>query len=313
MALTLVYGTLLVTATLYVTFAGADFGAGFWNLICVRDPASRRLIEASVTPVWESNHVWLIFGLVLFFTGFPSASALVWTTEAPALWIALLGIVLRGAAFAFIAVVGEGKFLAGIFAVSSILTPFCMGWVIGRVIGAPPEAFGVLFVAAGAYLAATYLVREAEIRGEEVLAARFAGRAMVAAAVTGALSVLCLIVLSLSDSRLATRLLGPALPLTILAALCGVAVLVRLSLGRTRGTRPIAWLGVASVVWAWGIAQYPLLVPSANITASSAAAPESTLIGLLVVAAIAAVLVAPSFFLLFSLQSRRRLVDTSHE
>ncbi|HET6484488.1 MAG TPA: cytochrome d ubiquinol oxidase subunit II, partial [Actinoplanes sp.] len=75
MALTLVYGTLLVTATLYVTFAGADFGAGFWNLICVRDPASRRLIEASVTPVWESNHVWLIFILVVLWTGFSEAFA----------------------------------------------------------------------------------------------------------------------------------------------------------------------------------------------------------------------------------------------
>lgn len=310
MALTLVYGALLVTATLYVTFGGADFGAGFWNLLSARDPASRRLIDASVTPVWESNHVWLVFGLVLFFTAFPSASAHVWTTEAPALWVALLGIVLRGATFAFNAVVGDSAFLSGIFALSSILTPFCMGWVIGGVIGASPVAFGLLFVAAGAYLAATYLVREAEIRGERLLVVRFARRAAVAASVTGVLSVVCLILLHSSDVRLADRLLGRALPLTLLAALCGAAVLTRLAFGRTRGARPLAWLGVAAVVWAWGVAQYPMLIPSAGISAAEAAAPDSTLIGLLVVGAVAAVLVTPSFILLFSLQSRRRLIDS---
>ncbi|WP_127502392.1 cytochrome d ubiquinol oxidase subunit II [Actinoplanes solisilvae] len=311
MAVTLVYGALLVTATLYVTFGGADFGAGFWNLLSARDPASRKLIDESVTPVWESNHVWLVFGLVLFFTGFPAASAHVWTSEAPALWLALLGIVARGVAFAFQAVVGERALLSGLFAASSILTPFFMGWVIGGVVGASPPAFGVLFVAAGAYLAATYLVREAEIRDLPALAARFARRAVWAAAVTGAVSVVCLVLLSRTDARLAGRLLGAALPLTVLAALCGSAVLVRLATGRTRLARPLAWVGVAAVVWAWGVAQHPLLVPSAAITVSEAAAPQSTLVGLLVVGAVAVVLVTPSFVLLFSLQARRRLVDPS--
>jgi cytochrome bd ubiquinol oxidase subunit II len=312
MAVTLVYGALLVTATLYVTFGGADFGAGFWNLLSARDPASRRLIEESVTPVWESNHVWLIFGLVLFFTGFPQASVVVWTSEAPALWLALLGIVARGVAFAFLAVVGDRPLLNGLFAISSILTPFAMGWVIGAIVGASPEAFGLLFVAAGAYLAATYLVREAEIRDEPELAARFARRAVWAAGVTGAISVACLVLLSITDSRLAGRLLGPALPLTLLAALCGATVLVRLFRRRTRGARQLAWLGVAAVVWAWGVAQYPLLIPSKAITVTEAAAPYATLVGLLVVGALALVLVAPSFVLLFRLQSRRRLVDPAH-
>ncbi|GAA2601140.1 cytochrome d ubiquinol oxidase subunit II [Winogradskya consettensis] len=312
MTATLVAVALLVTATLYVTFGGADFGAGFWNLLAARDPGARRLIAASVTPVWESNHVWLVFGLVLFFTGFPAASASVWTVAAPALWLALLGIVLRGAAFAFLATTrtpGLRRLLNGTFAASSIVTPFCMGWAIGLVVSGHgwyfAPACGVLFVAAGAYLAAAYLVREARETPE--LERYFAVRAQWAGVVTGLSSIVCLVVLHTANARLADRLLGRALPLTALAAACGLAVVVRLFLHRTRGVRILAWTGIAAVVGAWGTAQYPVVVPRGGFTLAGSAAPEASLRALLVVAVLVVVLVVPSFLLLFSLQNRGAL------
>src|SRR5882757_8277500 len=104
MTAALVGCVLLAVITLYATFGGADFGAGLWNLLAGGDVAGerpRKLIEDSITPVWESNHVWLIFALVLFWTGYPKAFAAVMSAEAVPLWLAALGIVLRGAAFAF--------------------------------------------------------------------------------------------------------------------------------------------------------------------------------------------------------------------
>src|SRR6476659_4751687 len=94
----------LASGNLYAVLGGADFGAGLWDLLAgttARTCAPRGLIEESVTPVSEANHVWLVFDLVIFWTAFPHAFAAVMTTLALPLWLALAGIVLRGAGFAF--------------------------------------------------------------------------------------------------------------------------------------------------------------------------------------------------------------------
>src|SRR5437879_528765 len=74
---------LWVGITAYVLLGGADFGAGFWDLLAGsarRGAEQRHRIEESIGPVWEANHVWLIFALVVVWTGFPAVFAAIAST-----------------------------------------------------------------------------------------------------------------------------------------------------------------------------------------------------------------------------------------
>jgi cytochrome bd ubiquinol oxidase subunit II len=335
MAADVVGGILLAGITLYAVLGGADFGAGLWDLLAgstAAGRAPRALIDESITPVWEANHVWLVFNLVIFWTAFPHAFAAVMTTLALPLWLALAGIVLRGAGFAFrkeLSRLPAQRAAGAAFAFSSLMTPFFMGTVIGAIAtGAVPAVAthaslaawtsptallaGFLFVAACGYLAAVYLTGEAAGRGDRRLQAYFSYRAQVAAIVAGALSLATLAELHTSSPALYTRLTGRSLPLVVIAGVCGLAVVALLA-ARLRGpgwhtlTRVIAALGVAAVVWGWGVARYPVLLPGTPVTLYNAGAPHATLVALIVVAIAAVVLVVPSFALLFTMQSRRLL------
>ena len=330
MAAAAVGGILLASVTLYAVLGGADFGGGLWDLLAGGDRrgrAPRALIEESITPVWEANHVWLIFDLVIFWTAFPHAFAAVMTTAALPLWLALAGIVLRGAGFAFreeLPRLPQQRAAGATFAFSSLLTPFFMGTVVGAIASGqiPANAdhaslsawtsatsllTGLLFVGTCSYLAAVYLVGEAAHRGDRSLQHYFTRRAQAAAIVAGALSLAILAALSTSSPALYARLTGRALPLVVLAGACGLAVLALLAAGRSKGIRVIAALGVAAVVWGWGVAQYPVLLPGTTVTLANAGAPQATMVAIIAVSVAAVLLVGPSFALLFGLQSRRLL------
>jgi cytochrome d ubiquinol oxidase subunit II len=238
MAADAVGGILLAGVTLYAVLGGADFGGGLWDLLAGGDrqgAASRALIDESITPVWEANHVWLVFDLVIFWTAFPRAFAAVMTALALPLWLALAGIVLRGAGFAFrkeLSPLSLQRAAGAAFAFSSLVTPFFMGTVVGAIAtGAVPAGAsraslaawtsptallaGFLFTAACGYLAAVYLAGEAARRGDNRMQAYFTRRARVAAIVAGALSLATLAELSTSGPALYTRLTGRALPLMV--------------------------------------------------------------------------------------------------
>jgi cytochrome bd ubiquinol oxidase subunit II len=321
---------LLASVTLYAVLGGADFGGGLWDLLAgttARGRAPRALIDESITPVWEANHVWLVFDLVIFWTAFPHAFASVMITLALPIWLAAAGIVLRGAGFAFrkeITRLSLQRAAGAAFAFSSLLTPFFMGTVVGAIAaGAVPAdashaslaawtspaalLTGFLFVVACGYLAAVYLIIEAGRRGDENMQTYFTRRAQAAAIVAGALSLAALFELQNPDPAFFDRLTGRALPLVVLAGACGVAVLVLLTAGRTKGIRVIAALGVAAVIWGWGVAQYPVLLPGTTVTVTNAGAPQATFVALVVVAIAAVILVVPSFALLFTLQGRHML------
>jgi cytochrome d ubiquinol oxidase subunit II len=328
-------GILLASVTLYAVLGGADFGGGLWDLLAGGDQRGRlprQLIDESITPVWEANHVWLVFDLVIFWTAFPHAFAAVMTAVALPLWLAAGGIVLRGAGFAFRKEahgLRTQRVLGATFAFSSLLTPFFMGTVIGAIATGqiPADAAraslsawtsptallaGFLFVGACGYLAAVYLVGEAARRSDRRLEAYFTRRAQAAGIVTGALSLAALAELHTSNAALFSRLTGRALPLVIVAGLCGLAVLALLTAAwrngvRVIGVRVIAALGVAAVVWGWGVAQYPVLLPGTAVTLSNAGAPHTTLVAIVWLFVAAVVLVGPSFALLFSLQGRNLL------
>ena len=207
-----VAAVLWVGVTAYAILGGADFGAGFWSLFAGRGERGRRsreLVDWAIGPVWEANHVWLIFVLVVLWTAFSSAFAAIFSTLFIPLSLAALGIVLRGAGFAFHKTARRlrGRELATrLFGLSSLLTPFFMGTVAGAVAGgrvpvgnaAGDEVtswlnplsiiVGALFVATCAYLAAVFLVSEAHRAGAADLQRAFTRRAIAAAIAAGALA-----------------------------------------------------------------------------------------------------------------------------
>jgi cytochrome d ubiquinol oxidase subunit II len=316
-------------ATLYALFGGADFGAGLWDLIAgdaERGERPRALIERSLTPVWEANHVWLIFILVVLWTAFPEAFGAIMSTLYVPIALAAVGIVLRGAGFAFRKSIRRLEYrraMGAAFALSSVLTPFFMGTVVGAIAAgnvpadgngdafsswlAPlPLLSGALFVASGAYLAAIYLLADAHRTEDEPMESYFSGRALLAGLVAGAVALFGLIALHGEAHYVYERLIVEGLPLVIASILCGFGVL-GLLLGRgRRGLRPLAAGAVIAVIWGWGVAQFPYLLPT-SLRIDQAAAPGPTLDAVLIVFVIAAIVVLPALGLLYWLSQRELL------
>jgi cytochrome d ubiquinol oxidase subunit II len=328
-----VAAVLWLGVTFYAVLGGADFGAGFWALVAgggERGKRARELIDWAIGPVWEANHVWLIFVLVVLWTGFSSAFEAITSTLFIPLSLAALGIVLRGSGFAFHTTARrlKGRELAQrIFGFSSLLTPFFMGTVVGAVAagrvplgnaeGDPVSSWlnavsllvGALFVATCAYLSSVFLVSEARRAGAADLERYFTIRALGAALVAGALGVAGIVVLHADARFLYDGLTHEGLPFVILSALCGLGVFVLLRRGAARGARPLAVGAVVAVVWGWGAAQYPYLLPQ-TLKIADGAAPSATLTGILIVFGVAVVLVLPALGLLFTLVQRSLVTES---
>ncbi|MCC5950768.1 MAG: cytochrome d ubiquinol oxidase subunit II [Acidimicrobiia bacterium] len=316
--------------TLYAVFGGADFGSGLWDLVAGGDRRGARpraLIDVSIAPVWEANHVWLIFCLVVLWTAFPTVFAAIMTTLYIPLGLAAIGIVFRGAGFAYRHVTRSlaGRRLYGAtFAISSVITPFFLGAVAGAVasgrvpIGgdatapisswwAPVPVFcGVLAVVVCAWLAAVFLVHEAHRQGDAALQRYFTVRAVGAGVAAGVVAMVGIVLLRNDAPELYDGLTGIALPLVAASAVFGTTALALLWSGRPRGTRPLAAGSVAAVVWAWGLAQHPWMLPDL-VTVADAAAPAATLWAVVVAVAVAAVLITPAFVLLYWLDQHSML------
>lgn len=323
---------LLVGVVLYALLGGADFGAGFWDLTAggaERGARPRALIDRAIGPVWEANHVWLVFCVVVLWTAFPPAYSAVFSTLVIPLGLAALGIVLRGAGFAFRAAstrLGVRRVYGAAFATASVLTPFFLGTMLGGIASGrvPPGnaegdlvtswlnpsgvVVGALAVAVCAYLAAVYLVADARRAGDAVLERHFARRGVGAGVVAGALAAAGLVVLRSDAGPVGERLTGEALAPVLVSAACGVALIALLALGHRRGTRPLAAATVVAVVVAWAIAQWPYALPE-SLTWEAAAGDPSTLAWVLAVFAVAVVVVVPSLALLFVLDQRGRLEE----
>ncbi|HET9154776.1 MAG TPA: cytochrome d ubiquinol oxidase subunit II [Solirubrobacterales bacterium] len=324
---------LWVGATFYALFGGADFGGGVWDLIAggpERGERPRALVQRSLTPVWEANHVWLIFVLVVLWTAFPEAFSAIFTTLYVPLALAALGIVLRGCGFAFRKSI-EGlqgrRAMGATFAISSLMTPFFMGAVVGAIAAgnvpaegngdalstwlAPlPLLIGAMFVATSAYLAGVFLVGDARRAGDEEMERYFERRALGAALVAGLFAVAGLVALRSEARYVFDRLTSQGLPLVILSLLCGAALLAVLLRGGRRPLRPLAAGAVVAVIWGWGVAQFPYLLPT-GLRIDQAAAPDATMTIVFIVFAAAAVLVLPSLGLLYTL-SQRDLLESEH-
>jgi cytochrome d ubiquinol oxidase subunit II len=320
---------LWIGVTLYALFGGADFGAGIWDLLAgsgERADRVRAQIDRSIGPVWEANHVWLIFVLVVTWTAFPQLFSAVMTTLYIPLALAALGIVLRGSGFAFRhALPGPVERPATrVFGISSVLTPFFMGTVVGAIasgevpaggdgdptgswIGFLPLVTGVLFVALAAYTAAVFLVRDSGAAGDEELRDYFARRALAVAVIAGAGAVLGVIALH-ADARYVYEGLTtwPGIALVLLSAASGLVALGLLTAGRHRGLRVAAVGAGAAVIWGYFAAAFPYVLPT-SLTISQAAGASATLTSVIVVFGVAALTVVPALMLLYVLSQRQAL------
>lgn len=325
-----VAGTILfVGVALYAVFGGADFGAGFWDLTAggvARGRRPRALIDRALGPVWEANHVWLIFCLVVLWTAFPGAFAAIMDTLYIPLAIAAVGIVARGAGFAFGKVsetLSQQRLFGAAFAVSSVITPFFLGAVAGGIAsgrvptrggGDPVGSWvnptsmlgGFLAVVVCAYLAAVYLVAEGSRRDLVDLEQYFRVRALVTGIAAGGVAVAGIFVLRDDAPRLFHHLTGVALPLVIGSGLSGLGALTVLGRGAARAGRYLAAGAVAAVVGGWGVAQYPYLLGT-HLTLGADAAPDATLEAVAAVFLVAAVTCVPSLVYLYVLEQRGQL------
>jgi cytochrome d ubiquinol oxidase subunit II len=327
---------LFVAITAYAVFGGADFGAGVWDLVAggaERGARPRDVIDHSIGPVWEANHVWLIFCLVVLWTGFsPAFSSITLTLFVP-LTLAAVGIVLRGSGFAFRKSVfrnRDRRNFGAAFALSSVLVPFCLGAVAGGIAsgrvpaggrtGDPVTSWlnptsvlgGVLAIVVVAFLAATYLTWDARRLDDPDMDEYFRRRAIWAAVASGVVSLAGLFILH-SDARyLYDGLTSRGLPLVILSGLCGVTALVLTLRRQPRFARLAAIGAVASIVLAWGVAQWHYMLPT-TMTVAQAASPSGTLAAILVVTLVAALLIFPSIGLLYLLDQRGLLVGEGAE
>jgi cytochrome d ubiquinol oxidase subunit II len=321
----------LVGLTGYVVLGGADFGAGFWDLTAggaERGAPVRAMIKRAMSPVWEANHVWLIFVLVMLWTAFPKAFGSITSTLAIPLFLAALGIVLRGGAFALkgqAATIAEARALGATFALSSVLVPFFLGTVAGAIAsgdvpvgnaagdewsswtGTTALFVGVLAVVTGAHLAAVFLGADSERAGRPELVRAFRARAIASGVVAGALAIAGLPIVNSDAPDLYDGLTsGAGLACVIVSAIAGLVTLALEWRERFEVARYTAAAAVAAIVAGWALAQEPYLLPP-HLTVRAAAAPDETLLALVIAAGVGMALLLPALAWLFRLAISGRL------
>jgi cytochrome d ubiquinol oxidase subunit II len=325
--MTLTYAILIIlwlSLIVYAVLGGADFGGGIWDFFAFGPQAERqrRLIGQALGPVWEANHVWLIFLIVGLFTAFPSAFSVLSTALIVPFTLALIGIVLRGAAFIFRAQADEAvtfrKIWGRVFSTASTITPFFFGTAAAAVASGQVRVeagrvqtdlltgwttpfaltIGALALSLCAVLAAVNLMIEAQNSNDAELVEAFRRRAIIAGVITLVFDAVAFILSPFQAPLLWNGMLDHALPLVIATALIGMGAAASLLLKRYRLARVLAYTVTAFIFASWGLSQFPYLIPVA-VTINNAASPPSTLLALLIGTSIGMALLLPSLWLLF--------------
>ncbi|GAA4130313.1 cytochrome d ubiquinol oxidase subunit II [Actinomadura keratinilytica] len=283
-------GLILVGLSAYLLFGGADFGAGLWHLVS-RRRGDQRVIEHAMGPLWEANHVWLIFVMVLTWTAFPPVFADVMATHWVPLSLAALGIVARGSTFVFAKAVPDQGWYRWIFGVSSVLTPYCLGAVAAALaVGAsgwltPAGLYGgVLTTVLCAYLAAVYLIWDARRLGDQSASLRFRGFALMSGAAVGLLALPGAAAFGVHD------------PLILASAAAGLVSLVLLVRRSYLAVRVTGALAVVTVLWG--------AAAMADLDLDAAAAHDAVLKVVLFSLGAGALILVPSMAWLFVLFQR---------
>ncbi len=334
MLVDLVLAIIWLGISAYGIFGGADFGAGIWDLLAggpARGERPRRLVERVIGPVWEANHVWLIFVLVYLWTAFPEPFVAIATTMYIPLTIAAIGIIFRGAGFAFrkwASSVARARMAGAAFAGSSLITPFFLGAVAGGIAsGRVPLGFaagdrwsawlnptsilgGVLAVLACAFVAAVLLTWEAYRDRDAEMVEYFRVRGLATGTLAGMVALGGVAVIRLDAPELFEGLTTPlGIAVVGLSAAGGIATLNALSRYRLAFGRMAAGVATIAVLWGWGVGQYPDLLPGAASVTDFAASPP--VLRALIWAFVAAIAIAiPALVYLFTLTERGRLGES---
>jgi cytochrome d ubiquinol oxidase subunit II len=316
----------LLGLVFYVVLGGADFGAAAWQAT-TRDEDLREHAHTAIGPVWEANHVWLIFVLTVLWTAYPEVFGSIASTLSVALFIAGIGIIVRG----FASALRPGAFpprnsaaLDSASAISSVLTPFALGAAAGGIAsGRVPVGnaagdewsswlnptsitIGVLAVAFSLYLAAVFLAADAVRRDDEPLARACRTRALAAGVVAGVLAAVGLVVVRSDARALFDGLVsGAGLAALLVSAAAGIAAAALVARSRFEPARYAAALAVAATIAGWAFAQQPDMLP--GLTISEAAAPDDTLVAVIVAVLAGGAILFPSLVLLFRLTLGGRL------
>jgi cytochrome d ubiquinol oxidase subunit II len=329
-------GLMLLGVTAYAIFGSADFGAGFWDLTAGsahNGARVRGLIQRSMSPVWEANHVWLIFILVIAWTAFPVAFGSLMSTLSIPMFLAAIGVIFRGAAFALrgqAATINEARVLGAVFALSSVLIPYFLGAALGGIasgrvpvgnaagnlidswVNPTSTLIGVLGVVTGAYLAAVYLAGDAKRGDLTDMAEAFRRRALGAAAVAGPLVIGGLFVVKEDAPDLYAGLTsGDGLAMVVVSSIAGAATIALVWTRRFSLARWSASVAVAAITVGWALAQDPYLLPG-ELTIEEAAAPDATLGALFFSVAVGMVILVPSLVFLYRLVLKGQL-DQAYE
>jgi cytochrome bd ubiquinol oxidase subunit II len=313
-------GAILLGLVMYAVFGGADFGGGIWTALASgpRAREQRNGLFHAIGPVWETNHIWLIFVVVALFTVFPKGFAALFTALLAPLVIALIGINFRGAAFAFRHYgrqTGEQiPFMAGTFAASSILTPFALGIAVtaiasGKIIlinGAvhvepwfwiSPFTLmgGLIGVSICAYLAPVYMT----VRTEGELQGDFRRNGIIAGLVLGILTTVEIPFAMANAPLFAGRLLAsPVLFIVTLAVIMGILTQILLWKRRFPLAQITAAGTVTLTITGFAAAMYPDFLIG-QLSLAAAAAPPATLHAFFFVLVIGIIILVPSLLLLY--------------
>lgn len=310
----------------YTAFGGADFGAGFWDLIASGPLADEQhsLIDNALGPVWETNHVWLVFLVVGLFSAFPVPFSLIVIVLFIPVTLALFGTVLRGSAFVFRTHglrEGRLRLWTRAFSFSSILTPFCLGLAAAAVAsgqirvsrGVPVQAnlgslwlspfaltIGFMAIALCATIAAVFLTVEGTNSKKHDLTELFRTRALIAGAVTSVLGAAGLGLSTIYAPLLWRGMISHTIPLVVATMVIGLATAATVYLRYYRIARILVVGEAAFLLSSWGVSQIPYLVPP-DITVDSGASDPSTLVLLLIGIVVGMAIIIPSIYLLFYL------------
>jgi cytochrome bd ubiquinol oxidase subunit II len=324
-------GLVMLGISAYAVLGSADFGAGFWDLTAggtERGGRVRGMIQRSMSPVWEANHVWLIFVLVIVWTAFPIAFGSLFSTLSIPLFLAAIGIIFRGAAFALrgqAATIKEARFLGALFALSSVLIPFFLGAALGGIASGRVEVgnaagdpitswlnptsvlIGVIAVLSGAYLAAVFLAGDSERAGLPDLVRAFRARALATGVLTGVVALGGLLVVRDDAPDLYDGLTsGGGLAMVVLSGLAGIATLGLVRRERYGLARATSALAVICVTVGWALAQDPYVLPP-ELTLDEAAASDATLTAVVIAVGLGMLILAPSLWFLYRLVLQGRL------
>jgi cytochrome d ubiquinol oxidase subunit II len=319
----------LVSLILYALLGGADFGGGLWDLLASGPRAARQRekISDAIAPIWEANHVWLILVIVLLFTAWPKAFAVMMTALHIPLTAMLVGIVLRGAAFVFRKYDSRRDSVqrrwSRLFGISSVFTPFVQGITLGALTTGKirlengllttgffagwfsPFAIGCGFFALGlfAFLAATYLTVDS--RGSPDLQEDFRLRALFSGGILLPLAFAVFVTSKKGAPEMYAALTSWWAPLLLTwTSLSAILAFVALWIRKFTLARIAAIAQVTSILTGWCVAQYPYLIyPDLTITNSSA--PQVTLRLLIIALGIGALVLLPSLYYLFHVFKRQ--------